>query len=277
MRLTGFTWDETLFAGAAKYYDRGRLPYAPGLADAMAEALGLDGTGRLLDVGCGPGTVALRFAHLFEAVVGVDADGDMLTEGARIAAEREIANASWVRLLAEELPAGLGAFRVITFAASFHWMDRGRVARIVRGMLEPGGALVHVDNRHQVGVAPEAGLPHPPPPAEVSGLIARYLGPRRRAGLSFLDRSPDNEATVFRAVGFEGPDQVNVPDGRLLTRTIDDIVANTFSSSFAAPHLFGERVEEFETDLRALLRRASPTGQFSVRLADNVLNIWRPV
>ena len=28
-------WDETLFAGAAAYYDRGRLPNAPGLADAF--------------------------------------------------------------------------------------------------------------------------------------------------------------------------------------------------------------------------------------------------
>ena len=46
-----------LFAGAAGYYEQGRLPYAPGLADAFARPLALDGQGRLLDVGCGPGTV----------------------------------------------------------------------------------------------------------------------------------------------------------------------------------------------------------------------------
>ena len=62
-------WDPSLFAGAAAYYDRGRLPYAPGLANAMADALHLDGTGRLLDVGCGPGTVARRLAHVFAEVV----------------------------------------------------------------------------------------------------------------------------------------------------------------------------------------------------------------
>ena len=71
-------WDESLFAGAARYYEQGRLPYAPGLADAVARSLGLDGRGRLLDVGCGPGTVALRLASLFEAVVGLDPDADML-------------------------------------------------------------------------------------------------------------------------------------------------------------------------------------------------------
>src|SRR5262249_51938892 len=43
-------WDETLFAGAAQYYERGRVPYAVDLPDAFARALQLDGRGRLLDV-----------------------------------------------------------------------------------------------------------------------------------------------------------------------------------------------------------------------------------
>jgi cyclopropane fatty-acyl-phospholipid synthase-like methyltransferase len=71
-------WDETLFAGAAAYYDRGRLPNAPGLADAVEKALGLDGRTRLLDVGCGPGTVTLPLAGLFQEVVGLDADAGMI-------------------------------------------------------------------------------------------------------------------------------------------------------------------------------------------------------
>lgn len=114
-------WDETLFAGTAPYYDRGRLPYAAGLADAMAASLSLDGAGRLLDVGCGPGTVALRLAALFQGVIGLDADAEMLIEAARLATARGITNARWVHKRAEALPADLGVFRVITFAASFHW------------------------------------------------------------------------------------------------------------------------------------------------------------
>ncbi|HLH59561.1 MAG TPA: hypothetical protein VKV33_10470, partial [Streptosporangiaceae bacterium] len=51
-----WSWDESLFAGTARYYEQGRLPYAPGLADVFARSLALDGRGRLLDVGCGPGT-----------------------------------------------------------------------------------------------------------------------------------------------------------------------------------------------------------------------------
>ncbi|HEY7295596.1 MAG TPA: SAM-dependent methyltransferase, partial [Dehalococcoidia bacterium] len=66
----GWQWDATLFRGSAHYYARGRLPYAPGLAAALAAALQLDGRGRLLDVGCGPGVIALRLARLFEVVIG---------------------------------------------------------------------------------------------------------------------------------------------------------------------------------------------------------------
>ena len=80
-----WTWDESLFAGAAEYYEQGRLPYAPGLADVFARSLALDGRGRLLDVGCGPGTVTLRLAPLFEAVVGVDPDAEMLAQASRAA------------------------------------------------------------------------------------------------------------------------------------------------------------------------------------------------
>jgi hypothetical protein len=88
--------------------------------------------------------------------------------------------------------------------------------------------------------------------------------------------SPDDEDDVFRSVGFAGPEIVAVPDGRTFERTIDDVVAQTFSASSTAPHLFGDRVDEFEADLRAALVDASPDGRFSVPARDTLLKIWRP-
>jgi SAM-dependent methyltransferase len=266
--------DETLYAGSARYYAVGRLPYPPEVAGVLREGLGLDGRGRLLDVGCGPGSLTRLLAPLFEGAVGVDADRDMVAEARRSG----VAGVEWRHLRAEELPAGLGTFRVVTFAQSFHWMDRPLVARRVRPMLEPGGAWVHVDATTHRGAPGAEPLPHPEPPRDaIDALVVRYLGPVRRAGAALLPHgTPGGEAEIMRAAGYDGPVRVPVGGGVVHERSADEVVASVFSLSSAAPHLFGERVADFERDLRALLRSASPEGVFAERSREISLAVWRP-
>ncbi|WP_410638973.1 class I SAM-dependent methyltransferase [Amycolatopsis sp. lyj-346] len=253
-------WDPSLYSGSAQYYARGRVPYPADLAPAFAAELGLDGSGRLLDVGCGPGSLTLLLAGMFEEAVGLDADGDMLAEAARLAAAAGIGNCRWVHRRAEELPAGLGRFRLVTFAQSFHWLDRPRVAAAVHGMLAPDGVCAHVH-------ASTHGTVHP----AIAELVREYLGPVRRAGRGSLpDGTPGSEAAVYRAAGFHGPRRFEVP-GRVVTRTVDDVVAEVFSLSSSAPHLFGERRAEFEAELR---RRLAPAETFTVRLRKLAVDLW---
>jgi SAM-dependent methyltransferase len=98
------SYDPTIYQGAAAHYGRGRPAYSPQLEAVLSEELDLDGTGRLLDAGCGPGILTVRLAHLFEEAVGLDPDPAMLTEGRRTAHERGITNIRWVQALAEDLP-----------------------------------------------------------------------------------------------------------------------------------------------------------------------------
>lgn len=272
-----WTWDETVFRGTAAHYRNGRSPYAPGLADALATALDLDGRGRLLDVGCGPGSVTLLLAPLFERVVGVDSDPEMVNEARRAATDVQVANVEWLQMRAEQLPDDLGSFRVITFAQSFHWMDRARVASVARTMLDAPGAVVHVDLWHRQAPDARPSGPSPPVPEDaIDALRVRWLGPHRRAGQSLRDTSPSGEDELFEGAGFAPEEIVVVPDGRVVERSIDDVIAWVLSMSSTAPHLFGEHLTEFEHDLRKLLVEASPAGRFSVRLADNRLRIHRP-
>ncbi|GIH62548.1 class I SAM-dependent methyltransferase [Microbispora siamensis] len=272
----GWQWDSTLFQGCAAYYERGRLPYAPGFAETLAATLGLDGRGRLLDVGCGPGTVILTLARFFSEAVGIDPDEDMLAEAERQAKRRGVTNARWVAARAEDLPAGLGTFRVMVFAQSFHWTDRDRVAATVLEMLEPGGAFVHMSDLKNPPAEP-APLPLPAPPyAEISDLVRRYLGPVRRAGQGTLvNGTPDREDLVLARAGFENFERHVVAAGAAADRTADDIVAWVFSRSDSAPHLFGDRLEDFERDLRAVLRQASPDNRFAEHLPATEIMIWR--
>lgn len=276
-RWEDWAWDETVFEGTATYYRQGRKPYAPALADALAEHLHLDGRGSLLDVGCGPGTVALSFAHLFECVIGLDPDPGMLAEAQRAGAEEQITNASWVQMRAEDLPGSLGTFRVISFGQSFHWMDRPLVASAVKEMLGDQGVVVQVDLWHTYPPGPvQPDGPYPAvPEAAIDQLRRRWLGPDRRAGQGFRNTSPDHEDAVFQAAGFAPEDTVVVPDGRVLERSVEDVVAWVLSTSSTAPHLFGDRLDDFIRDLRGLLVDASPTGRFSVALSDNRLRIRR--
>jgi SAM-dependent methyltransferase len=272
----GWTWDETLFLGSAAYYLQGRPPYAPTLAATLRDVLTLDGRQRVLDVGCGPGVLALELAPYVAEVIGVDPDAGMLDEARRRATGMGITNASWLQLRAEEIPGDLGPFRAVTFGQSFHWVDQPLVAAKMREILEPGGAFVHVaDVKTPLGERDS--LPHPAPPyAEIRALIATWLGSVARAGQGTLPKgSPNTEEPVLASAGFIGPERLHLSDAAPLVRSEDDLVAWVWSLSGSAPHLFGTRRGEFEAELRGVLRQAAADGVFAEWLPDTDVRIWR--
>jgi SAM-dependent methyltransferase len=274
--VDSYAWDPSLYAGSAPHYVAGRMPYPPSLATTIRDELGLDGTGRLLDVGCGPGSLTLLLAPYVAAAVGIDADPDMVRHAAALTPAG--ANVSWQHLRAEELPAGLGTFRLITFAQSFHWMDQPTVARRVRPMIEPGGAWAHVAASTHRGLEGDDPLPYPRPPWDrIDALVAARLGPVRRAGRSTLpDGLRSGEDDVMRAAGYTGPTRLTVERGETVVRDPDEVVSAVLSLSSSAPHLFGDDLPGFVADLRTLLRSVSPEGLFAERTREIAVTVWRP-
>jgi SAM-dependent methyltransferase len=271
-------WDETLYAGSAPFYVSGRRPYPPELGEAIAAELELRGDERALDVGCGPGSLTVVLAPHVASVVGVDPGAGMLAEAAAGARRAGLRNISWRRLVAEELPAGLGPVELVTFAQSFHWMDRPRVAGITRDMLVPGGRCVDVHATTHRGDDSDNPLPRPRPPhATIDALVARYLGAVRRAGRGLLPEglpAPETTEAIFRRAGFHGPRRVELRRGEIVVRTVDQIVAATFSLSSSTPALFGDRRTEFERELRRLLEAEADDGRFDERVRDLAFEVW---
>ena len=270
------SYDSTIYRGSAAYYRAGRPPYSAELESILAREVGLDGTGRLLDAGCGPGILAVRLAGLFEEVVGLDPDADMLAEAFRHSAAQGITNAVWVQGLAEELPGvAPGPYRLVTFGQSFHWTQEERVAEAVFDLLEPGGAMAMVV--HTVKDRPRpANLGHPPiPHDELTALVAKYLGPRRRVGQGLAPTRSHRFEDVLVKTRFGPPETFFIPGRPDLVRDSESVLSGYFSMATSAPHLFGDRQDDFAREVRQLLLGRSPTGLFWDRPGDTAIVLAR--
>ena len=137
------------FQSAAAHYLSGRPAYAPALIDRVAQLCGLQPMHRVLDLGCGPGQLAIAFSPFVAEVVGVDPEPAMLRIAAERAAAASVPNARFIEGSSYDLRPQLGSFRLVTIGRAFHWMDRRRTLERLDSMIDPeGGAVVLFADRH---------------------------------------------------------------------------------------------------------------------------------
>ena len=255
--------DPLLYQGCAAHYLQGRPPYSGEFSTVLTRELGLDGHGTLVDVGCGPGVLAVELASLFDDVIGIDPDPDMLAEAERHALAHGRPGIDWRMAHAEDIASlRLPPAQLVTFGQSFHWTEREIVAAAVYDLLAPGGALVAVT--HDIDARPRpVGPADPPiPDREVQDLIASYLGPGYRAGRGVRWQPSDRYEDALARTRFGHARTVHAPGREDLTRDVDGVISGYLSMSYAAPHLFGDRLERFVTAMRSLLDTRTTTGRF---------------
>ncbi|MGO8823865.1 MAG: class I SAM-dependent methyltransferase [Acidimicrobiales bacterium] len=257
------TVDPGAFREASGYYMAGRPPYSRHLVATLQRELSLDGHGRLLDVGCGPGVLAAELAPLFEESVAVDPDPGMLAEGGRRAGAVGLRGIRWVQGVAEDLGSLVtGPYRLVTFGQSYHWTAGVDVLDTVHGLLEPGGAVALIGHCAE-------GRPEPPGPArpripedEIVALVRQFT----RDDPSLLcwagRAAPHLYLRDLRASLFGACRTVYAPGRPDVVRDVDSIVAGYYSTSYAAPRRFGDSRAAFEAALRDLLWQHSPEGLF---------------
>src|SRR4030042_2082525 len=231
--------ERELFTGTAWYYAKYRLGYPKEFFYYVIRYYGLDGNGRLLDLGCGRVQITIPLAKYFGEAIGLDPEKEMLDEAQKETERARATNIKWVLKKAEEISEELGYFRLTTMGASFHWMDQEKVLAKIYNLMEQGGGLVIVSDSSSPwrGEREERWN-------ELRKQIVQYLGETRRAGDSYyvepkerfetlLERSPFGKLEVFT-------------HGYTQEWTIESVIGFLFSTSFASRRLFGERVPEFE-------------------------------
>ena len=139
--------DAQRFRSAAAHYLKGRPAYSPLLIGDVAQLVGLEKSHRVMDLGCGPGQLAIAFAPFAAEVVAIDPELSML----RIAEEQAAmagAEIHFVQGSSEDLAPALGAFRLVAIGRAFHWMDRVRALDALDALVEPAGAVALFGDRH---------------------------------------------------------------------------------------------------------------------------------
>lgn len=216
----------SLFAGTAEWYARYRPGYPPELIERLAAAAGLDGTGRLLDLGTGTGQLAIPLAPYVAAVVAVDPEPDMLAQLPAGIGRRQAR--------AEDVDETWGTFDLVTIGRAFHWMDGAavleRLARVTRQVALVGDRFEESDAQETLLAVSRELFGERPPMKQPTVKYGRAL-----AGSAFSD-------VQKLTVEYE------------LTRTVDELIGFAYSTSFASLARVGGRREEFERELRTRLK-----------------------
>jgi SAM-dependent methyltransferase len=145
------------FAGdTASFYARYRRAYPAEFVALLAE-FGRGGRKRLLDLGCGTGTLLLQLAPSFEQAIGVDPEPDMLREAENAAREQGFENVEWIRGSSadlETLAPEIGRFDLVTIGTAFHFMEpSGTLSGVER--IAGGGTVAIAYNGTPMWLHPE--------------------------------------------------------------------------------------------------------------------------
>jgi SAM-dependent methyltransferase len=243
---------EDLFKGTAAYYAAYRWPYPPAVVDYLARRCALDGHGRLLDAGCGTGQVFQVFAHLFDDVVAIDRDPEMVEYARKATSELGLRNVSVRELAVEDLGDDIAPLRMTIFGASFHWTDRQRVGDRIYDLTAPGGYLV---------VLAPNDVPRGTTAWEqvVRDVLVRQLGPERRAGTGVYCQGERHHQALART-RFKKIEQTDIPV--VEHWSIDQIIGHLYSTSYASKMVVGDRANDLEQDLRQSLARIASDKPF---------------
>jgi ubiquinone/menaquinone biosynthesis C-methylase UbiE len=241
------------FKGTVPFYERYRLGYPDRLIRHVIAFTRLEPGDAVLDLGTGPGLLAIPFATAGMTVSAADPEPDMLDAAAESARSAGVALQLW-RCSSYDLSAEMGPYRLVTMGRAFHWMDRVATLQMLDRIVAPGGAIALFHDDH-------------PDTAENRWMqVLREVGDRygRSAEPHVAERRAEGyrtHASVLLASTFSVLDGIGVTIRKPIS--VDEIVGRAFSMSTCSHGKLGTRAAAFEDDLRAALASLAPSGVFT--------------
>jgi SAM-dependent methyltransferase len=262
-----------IFASCAEPYVHFRPRHASAVVDYLTYQLaaGTSAQPRLLDLGCGPGTLALDLAERGVLVTAVDTSQEMLDAGRGWARRRGVAAAvTWERADAASVDEVLPPRSVdgAVIADAFHWMDRRRVLEALDKVVRPGGCVAVVGYR-------TPGTPREWWQPLLVKLREKHLGAADLAGpgTAYIRPRAGHEALV-RESAFSEVSVLRTDYRR--SYSLDELVGVQRTYAYSSAATLGGRQEAFEADLRSTLLALQPDGVFEAVLQAAVIVGRRP-
>jgi SAM-dependent methyltransferase len=135
------------FKNPSRFYTTGRPSYPKLLARRVTDLIALTRNDDVLDLGTGPGFLAIDYAPYAHAVTAVDPSEEMLSAARQNAARAEV-SVRFVRGSSFELTPELGRFKLVTIGRAFHWMDRAQTLDSLEALIVARGAVALFGERH---------------------------------------------------------------------------------------------------------------------------------
>jgi SAM-dependent methyltransferase len=257
------------FRAAARHYLQGRPAYASGLIRRLVQLAALGPQSRVMDLGCGPGQLALALAPFVGAVTAVDPEPEMLRLAEAGAAEQGLEIAI-IEASSAEIGPQLGRFDLVVIGRAFHWMDRPRTLESLNEIILPGGAVALLHTRIPA-------LPDNAWAKAYDALIDRYA-----AGDTARHQRKSPDWPAHEAVMLESPfcriERIAVLERQ--RSCVESIVERALSLSSTSPEKIGARTADLAREMRQALtpfaEGDAAGGWIGEIVESEAIIAWRP-
>lgn len=242
------------FGRHSEDYGRFRPGFPPSFYRRVAAIVGGFRGKEVVDLGCGPGVMALALASRGASVVGVDRARAQIEVGRQLARERKLDDVVQLRVASADAT-GLpdGCADLVTAGQCWWWFDSAATLSEVERLLRPGGWLVvaaycYLSHRSEEARAAEALVLELNPSWDLAGstgIYPKWIDGLRTAHLHLEEQLCYDTDEIFthealrarmrtcNGVGSGGmsPEQVREFDRRLAT-----LLRDRFPEPLAIPH-----------------------------------------